>query len=246
VSALEMADSDTQAAQSYADRMRGIIDLLASRFEDNAVNLLCAHTHLEGAAFSGSERTVHIGDEWAATPQALPHHAHYIALGHIHKPQKVAAPSPARYAGSPLQMDFGEAGEEKSFVLVEAQAGRPAHIETIGYRAGRRLSHVEATLDELEARVDELKAAGWLRVLVPLESPDPDINRKVRTLLLNAVVVDVRLPEGDVEEVPSISVADHTPNELFRDYYRRRHGQEAEAGLLALFDELLRTAERRG
>ena len=110
VTALELAGDETLARQLYADGMRHMVDNLCGRFRGEAVNLLMAHTHLDGAIWSGSERTVHLGTDWAATRQAIPSNAHYVALGHIHKPQVVEAPSPTQYAGSPMQLDFGEAG----------------------------------------------------------------------------------------------------------------------------------------
>jgi len=109
-----------------APGMRTLVAQYARRFRADAVNLLCLHTHLDGAVFTGSERRVHLGEAWACAPHALPATAQYIALGHIHRPQRVPAPSPAEYAGSPLQLDYGEAGESKSFVRIDATPGRPA------------------------------------------------------------------------------------------------------------------------
>src|SRR5207249_4918701 len=140
VSAVELAAGDTEARQRYADSLKAVVDHLAGHFRLETINLLVAHTHLEGAVLSGSERQVHIGQEWAAAPQALPPQAHYVALGHIHKPQRVqSAPAPTYYAGSPLQLDFGEAGEEKSFVVVDARPRQPARLERVPYRGGKPL-----------------------------------------------------------------------------------------------------------
>jgi exonuclease SbcD len=174
--------------------MRLIVELLSTRFRQDSVNLLIAHTHLEGAILAGSERV--LGDEWAATPQALPSIAHYIALGHIYQPQQiVAAASPTYYAGSPLQLDFGEAGEEKSFVVIRAEPGRPARIERVPYRGGLPLREVRKTLEDLDREAEALRASGWLRVTVPLEVPDIELNSKVRRLLGSAAVsVDYELP----------------------------------------------------
>src|SRR6516165_2077220 len=119
VSALELAGEETRAKSLYAERFKQAVQHLATGFRKDCVNLLMAHTHLDGAVFSNSERQVHLGEDWAATPQSLPADAHYIALGHIHKPQRVqAAPVPTEYAGSPLQLDFGETGQQKSFVVI--------------------------------------------------------------------------------------------------------------------------------
>lgn len=240
VTALEIAHDDTAAAQGYADRMRRILEHLTKRFRKDAINLVCAHTHLDQAIIAGSERRVHLGDDWAVTAQALPHDAHYVALGHIHKPQRVeASPSPTMYAGSPMQMDFGEEGEDKSFVLVEAKPGQPARLERIRYEGGKTLHTVTETLAGIEARADELRTKGWLRVKVKLDELDVDINRKVRGLLPNVVAVDIELPEreGEVSE-GTLSLADNAASEVFRAHYRRRHGVEPSDGLIRLFEEL--------
>lgn len=243
VSALQLAADDTAAMQGYADRLRKIVELCTGRFRPDAVNLLCLHTHLDGAVFTGSERRVHLGDDWAAAPQALPPTAHYIALGHIHKPQDVIAPSPAVYAGSPLQLDFGEAGEAKSFVRIDAVAGRPARIARVPYRGARPLAVVRATLDELVARRDELEAAGWLKVIARLAAPDPDLSRKVRALYDNVVTVDFECPVADEEVGAAPTLRDAAPADVYRAWFARQHGRPVDDALVQAFDDLMAEAE---
>lgn len=245
VSALQLAEGETGAMQRYADGMRAMIQHLAGSFRADAVNMLVAHTHIEGAIIAGSEREVHVGEEWAATPQSLPPTAHYVALGHIHKPQRVsAAPAPAYYAGSALQLDFGETGEEKSFVLVEAHPRRPAQIERIPYKGGIPLARVCASLGDLERRADELRGAGWLEVTVPVVEPDPDLNSKVRRLLPNAVKVLVEPPKREEAEKPQISRTGFSPRELYRMFHSQQYGSEPDSSLLDAFDELGEQAAR--
>lgn len=241
VKALDLAADEDAAHQTYSDRMRGVLEVVSKPFRADAVNLVVAHAMISGAALAHSERRVHVGEEWAVEPQALPATATYVALGHIHKPQQVmgAGLVPAYYAGSPLQLDFGEVGEEKSFLVIEAEAGKPAKsIEMIPYEGGVPLVDRRASLAEIEAEVDELRAAGWLRVTVPLTAPDPDINGKVRRLLPNAVVVRVELPEvetGDEEDRPEPGAP---AAEVFSAYFRRQHGREPEPELIETFREL--------
>jgi exonuclease SbcD len=223
-----------------------MIRMLAERFRPDAVNLLAAHTHLDGAVIAGSERTVHLGENWAATPQAIPPAAHYVALGHIHRPQRIeAAPAPTHYAGSPLQLDFGEEGERKSFVVAEARPGRPAAVELIPYEGGLELRSVRATFDELEQQVETLRTAGWLRVKVPLASPDPNLNSKVRRLLPNAVSVDVDLPERD-PDAPEISTRGLPPSALYAAYHEKTHGAPPQEPLLEAFERLRDEVEKGG
>lgn len=238
VTALELSDGDDTAMKTYADKMGEIVRVLCRSFRSDAVNLLCLHTHLEGAVKSGSERQVHLGEDRAALPANLPANAHYIALGHIHRPQKVEAPSPAYYAGSPLQMDFGEAGEEKGFRLIEAKPGPyPAKISTLAYVGAKPLLHVTGTLGDIEVRVPELKDAGWLRVVIKVDKADPDVNRRIRNLLPNAVSVDCEVSRTSLADEPP-SLDSTSPCDMFRRYFRETHGRDAADELIAAFNAL--------
>src|SRR3954470_18616113 len=202
---------------------------LCEPFRKDAVNILMAHTHIEGAELGESERRVHIGDDWAGSPKALPAKASYIALGHLHKPQKIDAPAPAYYAGSLLQMDFGEAGEEKSFVVVTASPGQRATVEHVPYEGGLPLVDLRASLAELEESADRHRT-GWLRVTVPLTEKDPDLNRKVRELLPNALVVRAELPEA--EERPDLRLETGVPPvRHYAAYHLREHQNAADVAV---------------
>src|SRR5262245_62101240 len=236
VSALDIAGEEAGARAQYARMFALAVKDLCSDFRPDAVNLLMAHTHLEGALFGDSERRVHIAEDWAGSPEALPATASYIALGHLHKPQEIAGPVPAFYAGSLLQMDFGEAGEEKSFVVITASPGEPATVEHVPYEGGLPLVDLRASLAELEAAADDHRT-GWLRVTVPLTEKDPDLNRKVRELLPNALVVRAELPE--IEEPPDVGLEKGlSPVEHYGFYHLREHQQPAEWSVLEAFRNL--------
>ncbi len=239
VSALDLAGEEASARSKYARMFELAVQDLCGAFRQDAVNLLMAHTHIEGAIFGESERRVHIGEDGAASPKALPSTASYIALGHIHKPQKIDGPVPTYYAGSLLQMDFGEAGEEKTFIVVTASPGKtvdPENIEHVPYEGGLPLVDLRATLAELEETADKHRT-GWLRVTVPLTERDPDLNRKVRELLPNALVVRAELPEP--EEQPDIRLETGvSPVGHYGAYHRRAHEQEAELVVLETFQDL--------
>lgn len=237
VSALDLAGDEATARSKYARMFQLAVENLCRGYQGDAVNLLMAHTHLEGAVFSESERRVHVGDDWAATPQTLPTTAAYVALGHIHKPQKVEGTLPAYYAGSPLQLDFGEVGQEKSFVFVRAKPGRPAQIEHVPYEGTLPLRDVRATLAELEADADKYRNGCWLRVTVPLTEKDRDINRKVREVLPNALVVRVELPERSGETVARVATS-ASVHEHYSTYHRKVHDRDPDPSVLETFQQL--------
>lgn len=246
VEALTLAHDETRARQLYADAIQQMFAHLAEGFRADTVNLLVSHTHVAGAKPTGSERVVTLGDDWAATPQSIPSTAQYVALGHIHRPQRVMAAGPhTEYAGSPIQLDFGEVGEAKTFAVIDVVPGRPPRVERVAYEGGATLGNWSGTLAELETSVDELKAFAYLRVRVSLDEHAPDLNRRVRQMLPNVVVVEAVLPDVEPGD-GSIQVAapgGGAPVDRFRAYYVREYQREPKPAVTDLFSELYAHAE---
>jgi exonuclease SbcD len=133
-------------------------------------------------------------------------------------------------------MDFGEAGEEKSFVVVTVSPGEPATVEHVSYQGGLPLVDLSASLAELEETADRHRE-GWLRVTVPLTEKDPDLNRKVRELLPNALVVRAELPEPEEQPVLRLETG-MSPVGHFGAYHRRMYQREADLEVLETFQDL--------
>jgi len=87
--------------------------------------ILTAHASVQGAKY-GSERTVMLGAD-LVLPGSLVRDGRldYVALGHIHKPQDLNenAHPPVIYPGSIERVDFGEAGDDKFFIIAEVKKG---------------------------------------------------------------------------------------------------------------------------
>ena len=249
VEALTLARDETLARQQYADAMQRILAHLAEGFRHDAVNLVVAHSYIAGAKSCGSERIVTMGDEWAATAQSLPAAAQYVALGHVHRPQRIDAAGPhTQYAGSPMQLDFGEVDDEKTFVVIEVAPGKPPRVERVPYQGAVRLGEWAGTMTELERDADTLRHFGFLKVRITLDAPLPDLNRRARQILPNIVVVDAVLPEShdgdsDAARAPR-AAATPAPLDQFRTFYQREHQRAAQPETLTMFSDLYATASQ--
>jgi exonuclease SbcD len=225
--------------QSYAEGMGRLLAAMTELFRPDRVNVLMAHLFTDGAIPGGGEHQITIGIEYAISPSRLPASASYVALGHVHRPQAVrGAPSPTRYAGSLLQLDFGETEQTKSVTIVEASARRPAKVREVALTSGRRLVDVEGTLDEVLAKGANL-ADAYLRVFVDTDGPVPGIAEQIRDALPNAVDVSLRYERRDAspEETPLSTLQ---PRDQFISYFRREHGvSDPPEELLRAFDEVL-------
>ncbi len=219
--------------------MGRLLRAMTEPFREDRVNVLLAHLFTDGAIPGGGEHQVTIGIEYAVSPSRLPGTASYVALGHVHRPQAVrGAPSPTRYAGSLLQLDFGEREQTKSVTIVEASPGTPAKVREVALTAGRRLLDVEGTLDQVLARGAQLDDA-YLRVFVETDGPVPGIAERIRDALSNAVDVSLRYERAPVS-ADGMPLASLEPREQFVSYFRRQHGvEDVPPDLLEAFDEIL-------
>jgi len=121
--------------------------------------IMVAHATIHGARY-GSERKVLLGRDLVLTSAAvdLPAFA-YVALGHIHKPQVLGAVTPIVYSGSTERIDFGEEKEDKTFVLVDVEAGHSA-LPRFQPITTRKFLTVSATLGEDDPTQTVLDAIG--------------------------------------------------------------------------------------
>jgi exonuclease SbcD len=230
---------------AYADRVAAIgaalNDELVRVAGTGVVPILAAHFMVGGVKLGGSERELHIGDAYAATAQAIGAGARYVALGHIHAPQAVpGAPVPAQYAGSLLALDFGEAGETKRVVLVDAEPGSLATIRSVPLTSGRQLRRVEGTWEQVAGRADEL-ADVYLDLTVDVGGADPDLGRRAADTFPFLVQVRARRPGGP--DRPR-RTGDQRPTdlELYEAFVLRETGSPPPEELLALLREVLEEA----
>jgi exonuclease SbcD len=225
---------------SYAQGMGELLAAMAAGFTPGRPSVVLAHLFTDGALVTpgGGEREITIGMAYAVPPSRLPGNISYVALGHVHLPQAVkGSPAPARFAGSLLQLDFGEAGQRKSVAVVDVVAGKPAKVEEVAVSAGRQLRDVRGSLDDVVRQGAEAGDA-FLRVFVETEGPIPGIADRIRQELPNALdvhlVYDREGAGSGAEPVSSLH-----PRDQFMAYYRSQHGAEPTEELLEAFDEVL-------
>jgi exonuclease SbcD len=236
---------------AYAQRVSAITgaynEALMARVAANPqlVPILMAHFLVGGVTVDRAgprgERELHMGDAYAATAQSIPAGPQYVAMGHIHAPQPVpGAPVPAHYAGSLLALDFGEAGEQKRVLIVDAEPGQLATIESVPITKGRQLVRITADWDEIEARAHELSES-FLDLTVKTTGTDLTLAERAQETFPYLVKVRAWRPDRDR---PERLVKGHRSwDQLYADYYARDHQEAAPDELLLLFRQVLEEAD---
>ena len=112
-------------------------------------------------------RELYIGSLAQVRRDVFPECIDYVALGHLHIPQRVGGSDFIRYCGSPLPIGFGEAQQEKGVVLVEFSSNAP-NVTNIPVPIFQELKILHGDWQTIARNIDTLKSEGsnaWLEIV---------------------------------------------------------------------------------
>ena len=139
-------------------------------------------------------RELYIGSLGTVGADVFPETLEYIALGHLHIPQKVGGKEHIRYSGSPLAMGFGEAGQQKEIIVVEFTAeGSVGSIVSRAVPVFQRLQRIRGDMDFIRGSITQLIDSGesiWLEIEYSGSALGVDV-RDVVTQMVNGTAVEV-------------------------------------------------------
>jgi len=128
--------------------------------KNSAAIPIIATGHLTALGVSQSEsvRDIYIGTLEGFDAKGFPP-ADYIALGHIHRPQKVAKTEHIRYSGSPIPLSFDELNTQKQVVLItfESESTTPT-ISTLPVPRFQAMEVIKGDLKAIEAAISKSDA----------------------------------------------------------------------------------------
>ena len=165
----------------------------------------------------------------------------YVALGHIHKPQKVLRDT-LRYAGSPLKYSFSEAGHEKSVTIVDMREKGDVTVRTVPVYPLHDVRLIEGKLDEL-MRMPYSEDYVWATVRDEFPPPDARVTLSVNfPNMLKFSVVNSRT-KYDIDVTAAERAENKTVPELFTDFYMLQSngiapGEEHMSVLMKVLKEL--------
>ncbi|SHK20457.1 metallophosphoesterase family protein [Thermocrinis minervae] len=235
--------------RTYAEVVQEYIRALANEVEKYPNRVLLAHLHVEGVTIGNSERKGSLAEFYAIRQESIPSTFDYVALGHIHKHQRLLrAPTKAYYSGNLYQLDFSETNTDKFINLVIFE-GNQVKVESIQISLKRKL--VKETVDisnpieEFLDRVAHTQDLYW----VELKSKGVDLSLNLKKQKIQEVLGDrlVKLTfvtdskptaQENVVSIDRIDLVD-----LYSLFYRTYRGVDPSGELIEEFKKLLREAE---
>ena len=224
-----------------------------------------SHAHMAGGSVSeDSERSLIIGNAEALPASLFGPSISYVALGHLHKPQRVNGEERIRYCGSPIPLSFSEIGyqhqildvtlEGETLVTVEPLLiPRAVNLQRIGPLPLADILTQLADLPDTDLLADTQRQP-WLEVRVKLDEPQPDLRQQIETALQGKSVRLVRISadyagsgsRASDDDARLIELDQLTPQELFSRAWQDNYGSEADEQTLKDFAVLLQEVQLEG
>jgi exonuclease SbcD len=192
-------------------------------------SLLLFH-HIAGVFESSQSEQVVSLSGLDSIPVELLRDFDYVALGHIHKPQKIS--ENAYYSGSPIPLRFSET-LGKSVMLLDLE-NSAFKINKLPLPVFRPLHLVKAELNNWKEKLEELPLSKGLTAMVEiqlsLKEPQLGISEEIREVLTKKgmeLLSFLPIYEAvDNKREKKDNLFELSPTELFADYYSFRYPGE--------------------
>jgi DNA repair protein SbcD/Mre11 len=209
------------------------------------------HLTTVGASASESVREIYVGALEAFPTAAFPG-ADYIALGHIHRPQKVGGFEHIRYSGSPIALSFDEARQQKQMLLVDLGERGLERVTPLDVPCIQPMLSIKGTLTELEAAIAAAAADVsegerlWLEIVVSADDYLSDLQTRVERMTASLPVDVLRIRRerssvsGVLQQQAKETLDDLTPDEVFaRRLQTETLDDDTRTQLIALYREVV-------
>ena len=143
----------TAGIHAHFDRLAEACDM----YPKDVPVLATGHLYASGAKAREGQDNIYVGNIKNLNATQLPSRFDYVALGHIHRPQKLPGAEHVTYSGSLVALDFQESSDEKGVWLLDLEADKAPDPMWIPSTVVRRLKQLSGTSEQI---IEKLKAFG--------------------------------------------------------------------------------------
>lgn len=184
------------------------------------------HLTTVGCSVSESERDIYIGT-LGAFPSSLFPDFDYIALGHLHRAQKVQKSEHIRYSGSPIALSFDEAKHDKQVLIVEFTEKSDLKVTPLAIPNFQQLQVISGDLDSVCQQLSDLKKANkqksiWVEIKLKQAFYVSDVQAQLNSQIEDSQIEILRISSPQINEKSQWQETDVTtldaltPIELFQ------------------------------
>jgi exonuclease SbcD len=234
------------------------LELALSKREDGQAILAMGHCHMvDGQMSNDSERRIVIGGTEMLPAGIFDPAIVYAALGHLHLAQSVGKQQHIRYSGSPIPLSFAEVGYQHQILRIDIDGAAVGEITPLMVpravdllRVPTKPAPIAQVLEELAALEVEITPPdrqSFLEVRVLLDAPEPGLRSRIEAALDGKRVRLAKIETSSAARTSSIDSDVMTldqleklkPDDIFKQLYQQRFGNDAPGDTLTAFAELM-------
>ena len=259
ITGLNEQSQNSQASIAHIHQQ--LIALAKQTKTDDQALILMSHAHMQGGETSDSERPIIVGNEEALSTALFDDVIDYVALGHLHKPQKVQHPH-IRYSGSPIPLSFSEINYKHQVVEVTIDPSKPdesrVQFEVLPIPRSIQLHKIADELTDVfnalkalpSGEIEQIDQRPYLDIEYhSLTPPPPNLRQQFEDALPPNRYRLVRIArkylpnENTLSSSDSISLEPPTPAKLFQQLWDKQ-GYSPDDEVLKDFISLVDEAEK--
>ena len=254
-------EQTTNSQNAIAYLHQQLIAAAKQRKTDDQALILMSHAHMQGGETSDSERPIIIGNEEALSTALFDDVIDYVALGHLHKPQKVGQ-AHIRYSGSPIPLSFSEINYKHQVVEVSIDPTKTDEsrfqYDTIAIPRSVRLHKIKGELNHVFNQLKALESGEITEIdqreYVDIEyhttvPPQPNLRQQFEDALpanryrLVRISRQYLTTEKNADDTIQVSLEPPTPQKLFQQIWEK-NGYANDDAVLKDFLSLVHEAEK--
>lgn len=229
---------------SYEEMMKRII--ANEKIDDNKTNILMCHQFITAVGEETQtceSETLNVG-----TLDNIDFHNFdnfdYVALGHIHGPQKVGRES-CRYAGTILKYSFSEANHKKSVAVLDVQKESKIDYKLIPLIPDKDMREIKGPIEELlkEENYKGTNQNDYIRAIITNKEPIYDAIGQIRSVypnVLSLIIENQNEFEKNEYDLDVKSIKEKTTLELFESFYEFQNNQKLNERQIEIIEELIK------
>ncbi|MCP4442867.1 MAG: exonuclease subunit SbcD [Aureispira sp.] len=236
-----------------------MLEVLQPYKDQNIPIIVTGHLFVAGGERGERQNTIHIGSLDVIDASSFPPTFDYVALGHLHRSQKVDNQDRIRYSGALIPLDFSEINFDQMVNIVEFDGQNLHKVRSVRVPLTRKLRYYKGDLDYVKSKLSnlagEVELPTWLKIEIETAHYSPGLlddleeiiaNKPAEIFVLNQRAVNQTV--APIEEEANIqTLSDISELEVFKRCINTRGQVEATEmqGLENTFKELLTWMEEK-
>lgn len=234
---------ENEQQKTFSQKLKDIFLNLSKNFRKDTINIIVGHFFVIGGKETDSERKIQtIGGIYAVSPNIFPIETQYVALGHLHKTQKIKSDiCDIYYSGSPIQYSKSEAMQKKAVLIVDIKPNSKCNVKKVFLTNYKPIEVWKCCnyADALDKCIKNCDKNCW--VFLEINAEQPLMASQLKALYeykKDIVNISINFDNFDKKVIDTHDI-EKTIEDEFKDFYFNKKGVYPTDEILNLFLNIL-------